>query len=136
MLKKCFIENDFEIDDFDAEYFKEKTGKNHKRIFNKIITEAHEKPKEVFKAIQKHDEIWVSTSFVGESGDMLTAMLKLTIDGNIKNKTIVNLREYKDVAWHLTEEQITMIRKVQSKNKIKFIFRDDYKKYNRLSKAL
>lgn len=133
-IKRCFIENDFELDDYDIEYFQQKTGNDVKDIFN-IIGNAFENKEKTWNAILAHDEIWLSSSFVGDSGELFSQMLKSAIKAKLKNKTIINIRNFSDVAWHLTEEHREMMRKLY-KNKVRFIFKDDYKKYNKILKAL
>ncbi len=63
IIKRCFIENDFNISYDDVEDFIEDTGKHPDDIFNTIIGSASEKQKEVWEAIINHDEIWIKTAF-------------------------------------------------------------------------
>lgn len=130
-IKRCFIENDFELDEFDCEDFLESTGKSINLIFSSIVGNASENKQKVWEAIQAHDEIWVSTSFVGNSGILLTEMLLLAQHKNIKNKTLINIRNFSDVAWHIDKVQKELMSTLAKKNVIKFIFRDnkEFKKH-------
>lgn len=124
-IKRCFIENDFELDEFDCEDFLESTGKSIDLIFSSIVGNASDNKKKVLEAILAHDEIWVSTSFLGDSGTLLTEMLLLAQHKNIKNKTLINIRNYSDAVWHLDNIQKELMATLAKKNVIKFVFRDD-----------
>jgi len=122
-MKRCFIENDFRISTDLEEDFIEDFGIPIKKAFNIVVCSAFENHKKVVDAILKSDEIWLMSAFIGDSEKLFTNMLRMAKTTNLKNKTIVNLFQYKDVAWHLTDEQRAIIKELKQNN-IKFIYKD------------
>lgn len=70
-VKRCFIEIDNHIDDFDKDAFEDATGKVFDQSFSSIVCNAWLNPMEVFEAICNHSEIWISTVFIGRSAILL-----------------------------------------------------------------
>lgn len=133
--KRCLIENELTIDTGwcgQFERFKNDLLPNEEMedFFNIIIVDASGHKVETLHAIMNSDEIWIDSSFVGESGRLLVMMLDKAVELDIKNKTIINMREFSDVAWHLPEEARPLIKSLKEKGN-KFIYSDskDYETY-------
>jgi hypothetical protein len=127
--KRCFIENDFKMSYDDVSDFND-DGINPDKAFNLFIGSASENKKQVLNAIKKYNEIWIKTAFIGSSEVLFTEMLKAAINLKLKDKVIINMFEYRDVAWHLTKEHRELI-KLLKQNNIIFLYSDDeeYNKY-------
>lgn len=100
------------------------------KFFDKVIIHANSVPLDVLEAIMAHDEIWIDTFFIGDSGRLLDVMILKAIELEIKNKTIINVNDYTKVMWHLTDTYNNNFDAL-TKNNINFIYGDDilYYKY-------
>lgn len=132
---RVLIENDSVVDSDDfGQYchWKEKYLPNNELsfFFGRIITDASDRPIDVWEAILWADEIWIDSSFIGDSERLLNKMLTTAIENSIKNKTVINMRERNDVGWHISEETALLIQAAK-KQGIDFIYSDskDYRKY-------
>jgi len=128
MAKRCLIELDGSINTgFCGQYqfWKDKylPNKTMKSFFNIIITEAYDNKLKVWDAIVASKEIWVDSSYVGDSGRLLVQMLDNADKFKLRDKVLINMNEYSDVCWHLPEDAKVLIQRLKTNN-IKFIYAD------------
>lgn len=129
-ILRCFIENDINIEDDDMRSIQRKMYfiTNHveidfKGFFDIIITEADRKKKEVWEAILKCDEIYLSTAFCGESAYLLEDMCEMALRFKIRNKIIVNFRD-SDSHLAITERGGRMLQILMGRNNVKYLSQD------------
>jgi len=127
IISRCFVENDPNIEDADRSFFEDKLGIAPELYFDTILYDVWNNPNELWETIKASDQIWLSTWFSQgtNSGDLLFKMLTMAIHWGLKNKTIVNMEEYKQVAWHLTDECKALINQLKENNVV-FVYRDSY----------
>lgn len=100
MTKKLFIENDTEIDRDHLETMELLMDKRF--VFDEVITSAFSNSKEVFDAIIRADEIYCETAFIGESAQLLDALVYHCLKNNIKGKKLFVFRELDTLRlWNL-----------------------------------
>lgn len=127
--KTCFIENDFDVDDDLKDYIVSSIWRatdielDFNKLFDVIITNAHQKELDVWSAISKCEYIFISTSFCGYSAGLLEDMCKLALKQRIKNKYIINFRD-SDSPIHATYNGIRMLKIIQARNNVKYITQD------------
>jgi hypothetical protein len=102
-------------------------------FFDTIITDAYENKVKVWDAIIQCDEIWVDSSYVGDSGRLLVKMLDNADKFHIKDKKLINMNDYSDVCWHIPEDAKVLIKRLKSNN-IEFIYADDIEYKNHTPK--
>lgn len=134
-MKRALIELDpeIEVDGFGQYvHFKEKylQGKEMSDFFDLMITDAFDKKLDVWEAVLTCDEIWVDSSYIGNSGRLLTQMLQMALENGIKDKKLINMNKYTDVMWHIADDQRELIRALSTQNNIDFVYADEpeYKK--------
>jgi hypothetical protein len=88
-------------------------------FFQTTVTDAARLKAATWKAIKEHDEIWYSSSFIGDSGRLLMEMVEMAINANIKNKKVINLH---DSNTQITGKAVDLILKLKDENNIEFIF--------------
>ena len=97
--KRVFIENDSECvwDEDEKKEIEEDMGMTFEKAFPLFIGDATERSEEVLKAIQECDDIFVETSYVGDSADLLNKMLEACVRLKIKGKRIFNFHYAKNM---------------------------------------
>lgn len=122
--KRVFIENDFKCEWNEDELLEFENDVNMKfnTFFHLFIGEANNKKEIVLDAILNHDDIYVDTSYVGNSGDLFNEMMNACLNLNIKGKRIFNFRPVKYL--HMDGIDKDLYSKV-AKNNL-FYFRHDY----------
>ena len=128
--KSCFIENDFEIDDYDRHEMlrtiwraNNNGNMNFDKLFDVVIVGANQKRKEVWTAINECDYIFLYTAFIGESAMLLEDMCELALSKKVKNKVIVNFRD-SDNYLGITERGLRMLKILQARNNVKYVTQD------------
>lgn len=99
-------------------------------FFDTIITDAYDNKLAVWQAILDSDEIWIDSSWIGDSGRLLVKMLDNADKFKISNKTVINMRDYTRTSWHLPDDARVLIDRVKVNNVV-FVYSDDleYKNY-------
>jgi len=128
-MKRALIELDGRIDDgFCGQYsfWKEKYLPNDSMdsFFTTIVTDAYERKMEVWQAILDNDEIWVDSSYIGDSGRLLVKMLDSADKFKLSNKVLINMNNWVDVAWHIPDDAKILIKRLEANN-IKFVYADE-----------
>ncbi len=123
--KRVFIENDLDWDfrdDDEVEELEQDFGLTIKELFPLFIGEASEKVDVVLKAIIENDDIFIQTSFVGNSSQLFNKMLQACVELKIKGKRIFNFLPSK----YLTMDGVSaeLYWKVAKDNL--FYYRNDY----------
>lgn len=93
-------------------------------FFKTIVTDAYINKIEVWQAIINNDEIWVDSCYIGDSGRLLVQMLDNADKFGIRDKTVINMNYWSDVAWHIPEDAKVLIKRLEINN-IQFIYADD-----------
>jgi hypothetical protein len=120
-MKRCFIEVDLTVDDFDIDWIEDRIDRKWDEFFNETITDAARLMPATWNAIKKHDEIWYNSSFIGPSGNLLMEMLEMAIKSHLKDKKVINLH---DSNTQIKGAAVDLINKLSKENNIQFIFRD------------
>ena len=118
-VKRCFIEVDLTVSDFDIEWIEDRVGVKWDSFFQTTVTDAARLQPATWKAIKEYDEIWYNSSFIGESGRLLMEMIEMAVNANLKNKKVINLH---DSDTQITGKAVDLILKLQEENNIQFIF--------------
>ncbi len=92
--KRVFIENDHRLvwDADEQEEIEQDMGFNTNEAFPLFIGDAAENSDKVLQAIKECDDIFVDTSYVGDSADLFNKMMIACQGLNITGKRIFNFR--------------------------------------------
>ena len=131
-MKRALIENDSYLSDqYDDFIEKYNLKEDLTDFFDVIVLDASDNGAAAIQAVVGCDEIWCDTCFVSSAMDVLKTLLHYAIQKGIKDKVIINMTPFSDVAWFLDDEAKELIYKVKQENNIQFIYSDkaEYKQY-------
>lgn len=120
-MKRCFIEVDPKVDEFDVEWIEDRIDCKWDEFFNITVTDANRLKPATWKAIKESDEIWYNSSFIGRSGELLIEMLEMGVNSGLINKKVINLHDSKTQAHSMA---IDLMNKLSAENNIQFLFSD------------
>lgn len=107
---RLFIENDSGVSEVDRHLLSRIVGKEYSKYITIEVCDAAEKDnrKKLWEAICSSQQIWIASSFVGESGLLFTDLLIRACDENLQNKIVFNLHD-RDAGWYIMPHQRALL---------------------------
>lgn len=89
---RCFIENDVLVEDTERLEFYNIFDVSFYDYFGyNLLTYAYKRKEELIELISKCDDIYIWTSFIGDSGELFNNMAEYVIKNNITGKRLFNI---------------------------------------------
>lgn len=127
---RCFIENDITIED-EKDQFEPHFDKDFDKYFDVVITRANQNQDELKKIINYNNDIYISTGFIGASGELMNKMCEYVLANNIKGKRLFNLRKKDFIYYNRIDSNL--MNKIFEKDNEYYQYSDNYEEMERVN---